>query len=32
MLRKAGVKPTEEFKSKLENLRSDPSRVIKDEE
>lgn len=32
MLQKAGVKPTEEFKSKLENLRSDPSRVIKGED
>ncbi|MFY9396756.1 MAG: zinc ribbon domain-containing protein [Desulfomonilia bacterium] len=31
MLRKAGVKPSEEFMSKLDNLRSDPSRVIKDE-
>lgn len=30
MLQKAGVKPTDEFKSKIENLRSDPSRVIKD--
>jgi putative FmdB family regulatory protein len=30
MLRKAGVQPTEEFKSKLERLRTDPSRVIKD--
>lgn len=32
MLRKAGVKPTDEFRSKLDNLRSDPSRVIKDED
>ena len=30
MLQKAGVKPTEEFRSRIENLRSDPSRVIKD--
>jgi hypothetical protein len=30
MLSKAGVKPTEEFKNKLEKLRTDPSRVIKD--
>ncbi|HDP23885.1 MAG TPA: hypothetical protein ENN34_00425 [Deltaproteobacteria bacterium] len=30
MLKKAGVKPTEEFKTKLEKLRTDPSRVIKD--
>lgn len=30
MLKKAGVKPTEEFKNKLEKLRTDPSRVIKD--
>ena len=30
MLEKAGVKPTEEFKSKLERLRTDPGSVIKD--
>ncbi len=30
MLEKAGVKPTEEFKSKLEKLRTDPGSVIKD--
>jgi putative FmdB family regulatory protein len=29
MLEKAGVKPTEEFKSKLERLRTDPGSVIK---
>ncbi len=29
MLKKSGVKPTDEFKSKLENLRTDPSSVIK---
>lgn len=32
MLKKAGVKPTEEFRNKLEKLRTDPSRVIKDED
>jgi len=32
MLQKAGVKPTEEFRTKLEHLRSDPSRVFKDED
>jgi putative FmdB family regulatory protein len=32
MLQKAGVKPTEEFKSKLENIRTDPSRVTKGED
>jgi putative FmdB family regulatory protein len=32
MLQKAGVKPTEEFKSRLENIRTDPSRVTKGEE
>jgi putative FmdB family regulatory protein len=32
MLKQAGVKPTEEFKSKLDNLRADPSRVTKGEE
>ncbi|MGC9324071.1 MAG: FmdB family zinc ribbon protein [Desulfomonilia bacterium] len=32
MLKKAGVKPTEEFKNKLEKLRTDPSSVIKDSE
>jgi putative FmdB family regulatory protein len=30
MLRKAGVKPTDEFKSKLERLRTDPGSVMKD--
>jgi putative FmdB family regulatory protein len=30
MLEKAGVKPTEEFKNKLEKLRTDPGSVIKD--
>ena len=30
MLKKAGVKPTEEFKSKLERLRTDPGSVMKD--
>ena len=30
MLKKAGVEPTDSFKSKLENLRSDPSRVLKE--
>lgn len=30
MLKKAGVEPNDAFKSKLENLRSDPSRVLKD--
>jgi putative FmdB family regulatory protein len=30
MLEKAGVKPTEEFTSKLEKLRTDPGSVIKD--
>ena len=32
MLRKSGVKPTEEFQNKIEKLRTDPSRVIKDED
>lgn len=32
MLRKAGVKPTEDFERKIEKLRTDPSRVIKDED
>lgn len=32
MLRKAGVEPTEEFRTRLEKLRSDPSSVIKDSE
>lgn len=32
MLKQSGVKPTEEFRNKLENLRTDPSRVIKDNE
>jgi putative FmdB family regulatory protein len=31
MLKKAGVKPTEEFKSKLEKLRTNPGSVIKDD-
>jgi putative FmdB family regulatory protein len=30
MLKKAGVKPTEEFKNKLEKLRTNPASVIKD--
>lgn len=30
MLKKAGVEPTEAFKSKLDNLRSDPSKALKD--
>ena len=30
MLKKAGVEPTDEFKSKLERLRTDPGSVIKD--
>lgn len=30
MLEQAGVKPTEEFKTKLERLRTDPGSVIKD--
>jgi hypothetical protein len=30
MLKQAGVKPTEEFKSKLERLRTDPGSVMKD--
>ncbi len=30
MLKKAGVDPGEAFKSKLDNLRSDPSKVFKD--
>ena len=29
MLEKSGVKPTEEFKTKLERLRTDPGSVIK---
>jgi putative FmdB family regulatory protein len=32
MLKKAGVKPTEDFKNKLDNLRADPSRVVKGED
>lgn len=32
MLKQAGVKPTEDFKNKLENLRADPSRVTKGED
>jgi putative FmdB family regulatory protein len=31
MLKKAGVDPGEAFKSKLDNLRSDPSRVFKED-
>jgi putative FmdB family regulatory protein len=30
MLKKAGVDPGEAFKAKLDNLRSDPSRILKD--
>ncbi len=30
MLKQAGVRPTKEFQDKIENLRSDPSRVLKD--
>ncbi|MGO9146085.1 MAG: FmdB family zinc ribbon protein [Desulfomonilia bacterium] len=30
MLKQAGVKPTDEFKSKLERLRTDPGSVMKD--
>jgi len=30
MLKKAGVDPGDAFKAKLDNLRSDPSRVLKD--
>ena len=30
MLKKAGVDPGEAFKAKLDNLRSDPSRVLKE--
>jgi len=30
MLERAGVKPTDEFKSKLERLRTDPGSVLKD--
>ncbi len=30
MLKQSGVKPTEEFRNKIENLRTDPSRVLKD--
>jgi putative FmdB family regulatory protein len=30
MLKKAGVDPGDAFKSKLDNLRSDPSRVLKE--
>ncbi|HHO76031.1 MAG TPA: hypothetical protein ENN05_06335 [Deltaproteobacteria bacterium] len=29
MLKKSGVKPTEEFKTRLEKLRTDPASVIK---
>ncbi|HOM29954.1 MAG TPA: zinc ribbon domain-containing protein [Deltaproteobacteria bacterium] len=32
MLKKAGVKPNDEFKAKLERIRTDPSSVIKDED
>lgn len=31
MLEKAGVTPTEDFKTKLERLRTDPGSVIKDD-
>ena len=31
MLKKAGVDPGDTFKSKLDNLRSDPSRVFKED-
>ena len=30
MLDRAGVKPTDEFKNKLERLRTDPGSVLKD--
>ena len=30
MLKKAGVDPGDAFKAKLDNLRSDPSRILKD--
>ncbi len=30
MLKQAGVEPPESFKAKLDNLRSDPSRVLKE--
>ncbi len=30
MLKKAGVDPGDAFKSKLDNLRSDPSRILKE--
>ena len=30
MLKQAGVEPNDAFKSKLENLRSDPSRILKE--
>jgi putative FmdB family regulatory protein len=30
MLKRAGVEPTEDFKAKLEKVRTDPSSVIKD--
>lgn len=32
MLKQAGVKPTEDFQKKLENIRTDPSRVTKGED
>jgi putative FmdB family regulatory protein len=32
MLKQAGVKPTEEFQNKLDNLRANPSRAVKGEE
>jgi hypothetical protein len=32
VLKKAGVKPTEEFKNKIEKLRTNPGSVIKDNE
>jgi putative FmdB family regulatory protein len=31
MLKKAGVEPNDEFKAKLEKIRTDPSSVIKDD-
>ncbi len=32
MLKKAGVKPTEEFKNKVEKLRTNPGSVLKDQD
>jgi len=32
MLKKAGVKPTEDFKNKIEKLRTNPGSVLKDQE